>query len=69
MPRDLSGKELLNLMKVNDAPMRAARYKRESERFRRMAETETDQKLRRNLLELAEQYDALAANIGPAGSE
>jgi hypothetical protein len=65
MPRDVSGKELLNLMKINSAPMRAEHYRQEAEKFRQMAKTETDQKLRHSLLELAGQYRDMAANIIP----
>ena len=65
MAKEVSGKELLNLMKINSAPMRAERYRQEAEKFRHMADTEGDEKLRRSLAELAEQYDELAANIAP----
>lgn len=68
MAREVSGKELLDLMKINSAPMRAQHYRQEAEKFRQMAEIEIDEKLRLRLLDLAAQYGELAANIGPIKS-
>lgn len=42
---------------------RAARYRQEAERFRHLAERETDDDLRRSLLGVAEEYDILARNL------
>ena len=53
------------LMMVMGVPERAARYRQEAERFRKMAETETDDDLRRSLLDIARQYDALANGLVP----
>jgi len=52
-------------MMVMGVPERAARYRQEAERFRKMAETETDDDLRRSLLDIARQYDALANGLVP----
>jgi hypothetical protein len=47
------------------AAQRAARYRQQADRFRRMAETEVNDHLRRNLLDLAKQYGDLAKELEP----
>jgi len=47
--------------------IRAARYRHEAEKFRRMAQRERDDDFRKNLLALASQYDDLANGLIPAG--
>jgi hypothetical protein len=66
MPRDVSGIDLFDFMMAHAAPMRATRYKRESEKLQQMAQTEPNESRRRNLLMLAAQYGELARKIGPA---
>jgi hypothetical protein len=66
MPRDVSGTELFDFMMAHAAPMRATRYKLESEKLQQMAQTEPNEDRRRNLLMLATQYDQLARKIAPA---
>jgi hypothetical protein len=47
------------------APERAARYRQEAARFRRLAETEPDDRLRQSLLDIAQQYEDLADGLAP----
>jgi hypothetical protein len=42
--------------------MRSGQYRYEAIKFREMAEAETDYKLRRQFLELAERYEELAVS-------
>jgi len=65
MPRDGVTVDPYLLAMAEGAGLRAAHYRHEAEKFRRMAETETDEDLRRNLLALAKQYDDLANNLIP----
>ena len=65
MTGDAFGADLLAFIRVNSAPMRARQYRAEAEKFRHLAATETDDRLRRSLFRLAQQYDDLAANIAP----
>jgi len=53
-------------MMAHAAPMRATRYKLESEKLQQMAQSEPNEGRRRNLLMLAAQYDQLARTIAPA---
>ena len=49
---------------VRKAPHeRAAHYREQATRLRELAEAETGQKLRQDLLSLADQYDALACGV------
>jgi hypothetical protein len=66
MRRDVSGIDLFDFMMAHAAPMRATRYKLESEKLQQMARMEPNEGRRRNLLMLAAQYDQLARKIGPA---
>jgi hypothetical protein len=66
MPRDVSGTDLFDFMMAHAAPMRATRYKLESEKLQQMAQTELNEDRRQNLLMLAAQYDQLARKIAPA---
>ena len=56
---------LLEVMIVNTASMRAEDNWKEAIKFRAMAEAETDRKLHRQLIELAEQYEQLADSPAP----
>ncbi len=53
------------LMMANSAQVRAVNYRQQAATFRELAETETGENLRRNLLRLAGQYEAMAAEVDP----
>jgi hypothetical protein len=63
MANDVSGADLFNLIRANNAPMRAQLYRMEAEKFRQMAEAETNNGLRLSLSRLAEQYGELASSL------
>ena len=65
MTSDVTGVDILRQRVAQSALMRALRYREEAMRLRRMAETETPEKLRRSLLSLAKQYDELALGLAP----
>jgi hypothetical protein len=65
MPRDVSGDDLFDVMMAHAAPVRAARYRLESEELRQMAQMEPNEYRRENFLTLANQYDQLAGKIAP----
>lgn len=56
----------VGLMLNNAAHSRAANYRQQAAQFRELAEDETNEKLRQNLLELANKYDELAINLRAA---
>jgi hypothetical protein len=66
MPRDVSGDGLFDFMMAHAAPMRATRYRHESEKLRQMAELELNEDRRQCFLTLAAQYDQIAGKIAPA---
>ena len=47
----------------NAAQGRVSSYRQQAAHFQEMAQAETDEKLRRNLLRLAEEYEELAASL------
>ena len=53
-------------MMAHAAPMRATRYRHESQKLRQMAELELNEDRRQCFLTLATQYDHLAGKIAPA---
>jgi hypothetical protein len=63
MTGDVADTNLFHLTMAQSQPVRIRRYREEAARFRRMAEIETDGKLRRTLMSLARQYDDLAAGF------
>ena len=50
-------------LRLTPAKERAAHYEREADKFRRMAEAEPVERIRKELLAVAEQYRSLAASL------
>jgi len=65
MPGTSEGTMFLDLMVGGGAVRRAARYRSEADKFRRMAETEINDKLRQSFVALAAQYEELADRLVP----
>jgi len=52
-------------MRTAGAAERVARYRQEAEKFRRIAQSETDNGVRQSFLDLAKEYDDLANGLIP----
>jgi hypothetical protein len=57
---ELSRTDLVGFILTSTASMRAEQYRREAAKLRALAETETEEWLHRQLLELARRYGQLA---------
>jgi hypothetical protein len=67
MASDLRRAALLELV-ANSAAVRAARYREQAAQLKDMAHAESIGRLRDRLLDLAEQYEGLAANVQIRGA-
>jgi len=65
MASDGSAAGLIGLMLANGAVYRAAHYRREAEKYRRLARLEDNERVRSHLLDLAAQYDELSTTLDP----
>lgn len=63
MARGISGTKLFDFTVKQKAAARATKHKEEAARLRRMAQLETNEKLRDRLVFLACQYEELVASI------
>jgi hypothetical protein len=57
--------DLYAFMRTAGAAERVARYRQEAEKFRRMAQSETDNGVHQSFLDLAKEYDDLANCLIP----
>jgi hypothetical protein len=63
---DVSGVNPFKLMMMASAPLRAAHYRREASKLKRMAQAETNESVCRRLEVFAQEYEELAASLDPA---
>ena len=68
MPKGgISETDIYNFMTAQGAAMRVRRYREEAHKLRGLAQIETNEKFREELLSLAKEYEALAASLVPEG--
>jgi hypothetical protein len=63
MARGISGTKLFDFTVKQRASARAAKYEEEAARFRQLAQIETNEKFRDNLVALACRYEEIVASI------